>query len=58
MFEQLASKFRDNLHCIDSTIVIAHRAASGAKRGRRGKGSVSDAVAVRRISTRQLTEKA
>src|SRR6266487_5453962 len=31
IFDQLASKSRDSLHLIDSTIVKAHRAASGAK---------------------------
>ena len=33
MFDLLASKSRDSLHLIDSTIVKAHRAASGAKGG-------------------------
>jgi transposase len=32
VFDQLASKSRDSLYLIDSTIVKAHRAASGAKR--------------------------
>jgi transposase len=32
-FDTLASKSRDNLYLIDSTIVKAHRAASGAKGG-------------------------
>src|SRR5665811_693499 len=31
VFDQLASKSRDSLYLIDSTIVKAHRAASGAK---------------------------
>ena len=35
IFDQLASKSRDSLHLIDSTIVKAHRAASGAKGGRK-----------------------
>ena len=30
IFDTLASKSRDNLHLIDSTIVKAHRSASGA----------------------------
>ena len=33
IFDKLASKSRDSLHLIDSTIVKAHRAASGAKGG-------------------------
>src|SRR5476649_381372 len=33
VFDQLASKSRDSLYLIDSTIVKAHRAASGAKGG-------------------------
>ena len=32
IFDTLASKSRDSLYLIDSTIVKAHRAASGAKR--------------------------
>ncbi len=35
IFDQLASKSRDSLHLIDSTIVKAHRAASRAKGGRK-----------------------
>jgi len=33
VFDQLASKSRDSLYLIDSTVVKAHRAASGAKGG-------------------------
>ena len=33
VFDQLASKSRDSLYLIDSTIVKAHRAASGGKGG-------------------------
>jgi transposase len=33
VFDQLPSKSRDSLYLIDSTIVKAHRAASGAKGG-------------------------
>src|ERR1700686_4829875 len=33
IFDMLAAKSRDNLYLIDSTIVKAHRAASGAKGG-------------------------
>ncbi len=35
MFKVLAAKSKDSLHLIDSTIVEAHRAASGAKGGRK-----------------------
>src|SRR5262249_5298621 len=35
IFDALAAKSRDSLYLIDSTIVKAHRAASGAKGGRR-----------------------
>src|ERR1039458_4589926 len=38
IFDQLASKSRDSLYLIDSTIVKAHRAASGAKGGRKDWG--------------------
>jgi len=44
MFDRLASKSRDSLHLIDSTIVKAHRAASGAKGGRSGRQSASAAA--------------
>src|ERR1035437_2455948 len=37
IFDQLASKSRDSLYLIDSTIVKAHRAASGAKRGEKNQ---------------------
>ena len=33
IFDTLAARWRDGLHLIDSTIVKAHRAASGAKGG-------------------------
>src|SRR6516164_11541093 len=35
IFDKLAAKSRDSLYLIDSTIVKAHRAASGAKGGRK-----------------------
>src|SRR5262245_11006925 len=35
IFDELASKSRDSLDLIDSTIVKAHRSASGAKGGRK-----------------------
>jgi transposase len=44
IFDTLASKSRDSLHLIDSTIVKAHRAASGAKGGRKIKRSASAAA--------------
>ncbi len=51
LFEALASKSRDSLHLIDSTIVKAHRAASGAKGGRKTRRSASAVAAGRRRST-------
>src|ERR1019366_1246531 len=41
VFDRLASKSRDSLYLIDSTIVKAHRAASGAKGGRKIRRSAS-----------------
>jgi len=41
IFDTLAAKSRDSLYLIDSTIVKAHRAASGAKGGRKIKPSAS-----------------
>jgi transposase len=38
VFDQLASKSRDSLYLIDSTVVKAHRAASGGKRMARPVG--------------------
>src|SRR5580704_8751938 len=35
MFDTLAAKSHDSLHLIDSTIIKAHRSASGAKGGRK-----------------------
>jgi transposase len=58
VFDQLASKSRDSLYLIDSTIVKAHRAASGAKGGRKIRRSVSVGVAEPRKSTRLSTAKA
>lgn len=51
IFDKLAAKSRDSLHLIDSTIVKAHRAASGAKGGSKIRRSASAAAAVRRKST-------
>jgi transposase len=58
IFDTLASKSRDSLHLIDSTIVKAHRAASGAKGGRKIRRSASAVAAVPRKSTRWSTAKA
>ena len=47
IFDTLASKSRDSLYLIDSTIVKAHRAASGAKGGskiRRSDARVAGAI--------------
>ena len=41
IFDALAAKSRDSLYLIDSTIVKAHRAASGAKGGRRIRIGIS-----------------
>lgn len=58
IFDVLAGKSRDGLHLIDSTIIKAHRAASGAKGGRKIRPSVSVAEAGRPKSTRLSTVKA
>src|SRR6202795_3478716 len=44
IFDALASKSRDSLYLIDSTIVKAHRAASGAKGGSKSRRSASVAA--------------
>jgi hypothetical protein len=54
MFEALAAKSRDSLHLIDSTIVKAHRAAAGAKGGRKIKRLASAAAGGARRSTPTL----
>ena len=51
IFDKLASKSRDSLHLIDSTIVKAHRAASGAKGGSKIRRSASVAAVAPRKST-------
>jgi len=48
MFDTLAAKSRDSLHLIDSTIVKAHRSASGAKGGRKIRRSASAGVGAAR----------
>jgi transposase len=58
IFDTLASKSRDSLYLIDSTIVKAHRAASGAKGGRKIRRSASAAAGGARKSTPSSTAKA
>jgi transposase len=58
IFDRLATKSRDSLHMIDSTIVKVHRAASGAKGGRRRSISASAAVGGRPSSMPVLMVKA
>ena len=58
IFDTLASKSRDSLYLIDSTIVKAHRAASGAKGGRKIRRSASAAAGRARKSTPSSTAKA
>ena len=58
VFDKLASKSRDSLYLIDSTVVKAHRAASGAKGGRKIRRSASAAAVGPRKSTRLSIAKA
>ena len=58
IFDALAAKSRDSLYLINSTIVKAHRAASGAKGERRIRRSASVAAGAPRKSTRWSTAKA
>src|SRR5208282_4829382 len=58
IFDTLAAKSRDSLYLIDSTIVKAHRAASGAKGGSKSRRSASAAAAAPRKSTPSSTAKA
>ena len=58
IFDTLASKSRDSIYLIDSTIVKAHRAASGAKAGRKLRRSASAVAAAPPKSTRSSTAKA
>ena len=58
VFDQLASKSRDSLYLIDSTVVKAHRAASGAKGGRKIRRSASAGAAEPRKSTPLSTARA
>jgi transposase len=58
IFDTLAAKSRDSLYLIDSTIVKAHRAASGAKGGSKIRRSASAVAVARRKSTSSSTAKA
>ena len=58
IFDRLAAKSRDSLYLIDSTIVKAHRAASGAKGGSKIKRSASVAAADPQKSMRLSTARA
>ena len=58
IFDRLASKSRDSLYLIDNMIVKAHRAASGAKGGRKIRRSASAAAGGARKSTPSSTPKA
>src|SRR5277367_2057195 len=58
IFDRLASQSRDSLYLIDSTIVKAHRAASGAKGGRKIRRSGSAGAGAARRSMRLSTAKA
>jgi transposase len=55
VFDALAAKSRDSLHLIDSTIVKAHRSASGAKGGRKIRRSASAEAGAARKSMPALT---
>ena len=57
VFATLAAKSRDSLHLIDSTIVKAHRAASGAKGGSKTRRSGARAAVGPRKSTRSSMAK-
>lgn len=57
VFDTLALASRDSLHMIDSTIVKAHRAASGAKGGKRSRRSASAGAVARRKFTPSSTAK-
>ena len=58
IFDTLAAKSRDSLYLIDSTIVKAHRAASGAKGGRKTRRSASAAAVAPQKSTPSSTARA
>src|SRR4029077_6632046 len=50
IFDQVAARSRDGLYFIDSTIIRAHRCASGGKGGRKIRRSASAVAAGRRKS--------
>src|ERR1700687_5028610 len=58
IFDTLASKSRDSLYLIDSTIVKAHRAASGAKGGSKIRRSASVVAVAPPKSTPSSTARA
>jgi transposase len=58
IFDKLAAQSRDSLYLIDSTIVKAHRAASGAKGGSKIRRSASAGAAGARKSTRSSIARA
>jgi transposase len=58
IFDTLTAKSRDSLYLIDSTIVKAHRAASGAKGGSKSRRSATAAAVAPRKSTPSSTAKA
>lgn len=58
IFEKLAEKSKDSLFLIDSTIIKAHRSASGAKGGRKIRRSASAGAGEPRKSTQPSTAKA
>src|SRR5262245_46100994 len=58
IFDVLAAKSRDSLYLIDSTIVKAHRAASGAKGGRKIRRLASAVVGGPRKSMRSSMARA
>ena len=58
IFDHLAAKSRDPFVAIDSSVVKAHRAASGAKGGKQNKESGLAEAAVRQRSTPRLMERA
>jgi DNA-binding IscR family transcriptional regulator len=57
IFDALAAKSRNSLYLIDSTIVKAHRAASGAKGGRKIRRLASAVVGGPRKSMRSSMAK-
>src|ERR1043165_1829356 len=58
IFQRQASRSRDGLHRIDSTVVKAHPAASGAKGGKPARESGSVGAVERRSFTPRLMARA